>query len=91
MPNLEVKSRDDIIEITSVKGQILYDNNQLRIPMTDFLMFGNHVHMWGTLPVSNQGTQLPSISDSIANDTKISVQSSNFRVGPMTRFFFESD
>lgn len=87
MPNLEIKSRDDIIEITSVKGKILYENNQLRIPMTDFLMFGNHVHMWGTLPVSNQGTQLPSISDSIANDTKISVQSSNFRVGPMTRFF----
>ena len=89
VPNLEVKTRHGILNVTKAKGQILYENDQLRIPAANFLLFGNQVQMWGTLPIFNQSTKLPSISDSITNDTKISIQSSSFQIGPLTRFFSE--
>ena len=89
IPNLEVKTGRGIINVTRAKGQLLYESNRLRIPTTNLLLFGNEVQMWGELPIVNQSTKLPPISDSTANDTQISIQSSNFQIGSITRFFPE--
>ena len=89
IPDLKVKTGHGVIDVTRAEGQVLYESNQLRIPSTNFLLFGNQVRVWGTLPIFNQNTQLPSISDSRTNDTKISIQSSNFQIRPMSHFFSE--